>query len=120
VGERERFFGTLKSAISTALVPTMSVHAQLQWFRNYYHVRPHQHGMVERFNGRISELIAQTRFRSAYELESTLTNYLATYNHRIPQRALGHLSPNQALKMWHSKQPNLFNKRVHQLAGLDR
>jgi transposase InsO family protein len=81
---------------------------------------PQTNGMVERFNGRISELIAQTRFRSAHELESTLTNYLTTYNHRIPQRALGHLSPIQALKMWHSKQPNLFNKRVHQLAGPDR
>jgi transposase InsO family protein len=42
-GRIERFFGTLKNAISTALVPSMSVHAQLQWFRNYYHVRPHQH-----------------------------------------------------------------------------
>jgi transposase InsO family protein len=40
----EQFFGTLKNVISTALIPTMSVHAQLQWFRNYYnHVRPHQH-----------------------------------------------------------------------------
>jgi len=39
---------------------------------------------VERFNGRVSEVIAQTRFKSAQELETTLTNYLATYNHRIP------------------------------------
>jgi transposase InsO family protein len=39
-GRIERFFGTSKNAISTALVPTMSVHAQLQWFRNYYnHIR---------------------------------------------------------------------------------
>jgi transposase InsO family protein len=43
-GRIERFFGSLKQALATALVPSMSVHAQLQWFRNYYnHVRPHQH-----------------------------------------------------------------------------
>jgi transposase InsO family protein len=43
-GRIERFFGTLKQALATALVPTMSVHAQLAWFRNYYnHFRPHQH-----------------------------------------------------------------------------
>jgi hypothetical protein len=37
-------------------------------------------GMVERFNGRISELVRQTRFRSAAELELTLRNNLQTYN----------------------------------------
>jgi transposase InsO family protein len=43
-GRVERFFGSLKQALATALVPSMSVHAQLQWFRNYYnHIRPHQH-----------------------------------------------------------------------------
>jgi hypothetical protein len=43
-GRIERFFGSLKQALATALVPTMSAHSQLAWFRNYYnHVRPHQH-----------------------------------------------------------------------------
>lgn len=80
---------------------------------------PQTNGMVERFNGRISELIAQTRFKSAHELETTLTHYLATYNHRIPQRALHHLSPVQALKQWQAKRPELFSKQVYELAGLD-
>jgi transposase InsO family protein len=73
----------------------------------------------ERFTGRISELIGQTRFKSAHELETTLKHYLATYNHRIPQKALNHLSPIQALKQWQSKRPDLFNKRVYELTGLD-
>jgi transposase InsO family protein len=80
---------------------------------------PQTNGMVERFNGRISELISQTRFKSAEELASTLKHYLATYNHRIPQRALDHLTPVQALKLWQAKRPDLFNKRVYELAGLD-
>ena len=80
---------------------------------------PQTNGMVERFNGRISEIIGQTRFKSAAELETTLKHYLATYNHRIPQKALNHLSPVQALKQWQSQRPELFQKRVYEHAGLD-
>ena len=49
---------------------------------------PQTNGIVERFNGRIGELIEQIRFASAADLESTLTQYPATYNHSLPQRAL--------------------------------
>jgi hypothetical protein len=49
--------------------------------------------MVERFNGRISDLVKQTRFASAADLDATLTRYLTTHNHQIPQRALNHQSP---------------------------
>ncbi len=80
---------------------------------------PQTNGMVERFNGRIADLIRQTRFASALELENTLSLYLAIYNHSIPQRALGHLSPVQALKQWRIKQPELFAKNVYKQAGLD-
>jgi transposase InsO family protein len=80
---------------------------------------PQTNGMVERFNGRISELVGQTRFTSAAELESTLHNYAKTYNHRIPQRALKHLSPVQALKHWQTEKPDLFVKRVYNQPGLD-
>ena len=38
--------------------------------------QPQTNGMVERFNGRISEVIKQTRFASARELEDTLMNLL--------------------------------------------
>jgi hypothetical protein len=49
--------------------------------------------MMERFNGRISDVVNQTRFASAAELEP-----LKDYNHQIPQPALDHRSPVQALK----------------------
>ena len=81
--------------------------------------RPQTNGMVERFNGRISELCQQTRFASAAELESTMRNYLKIYNSRIPQRALRHQTPIQALKEWQKTKPELFTKRVYDLAGLD-
>ncbi len=41
---------------------------------------PQTNGMVERFNGRISELVQQTRFASAAELEKTLYAYLKIYS----------------------------------------
>ncbi len=82
--------------------------------------RPQTNGMVERFNGRISEVIKQTRFASAAELASTLNNYWQAYNHHIPQRALGHVSPIDSLKNWHQKKPELFRKRIYKQAELDR
>lgn len=80
---------------------------------------PQTNGMVERFNGRISEIVRQTRFASAAQLEATLMNYVKIYNHHIPQRALKHVSPVQALKDWYAKKPELFKKRVYKQAGLD-
>ena len=80
---------------------------------------PQTNGMVERFNGRIAEVIEQTRFASAAELENTLRQYLKIYNHNIPQRALKHKTPIQALKEWHAKKPDLFVKRVYNQTSLD-
>ncbi|THU02835.1 IS481 family transposase [Lampropedia puyangensis] len=80
---------------------------------------PQTNGMVERFNGRISEAIKQTRFASAAQLEVTLKNYVKVYNQQIPQRALEHVAPLQALKNWYAKKPELFKKRVYNQSGLD-
>jgi transposase-like protein len=42
--------------------------------------KPQTNGMAERFNGRIKEIIQQTRFESAQQLEETLIKYLDIYN----------------------------------------
>lgn len=80
---------------------------------------PQTNGMVERFNGRINELLLQTRFDSRADLQTTLANYLKLYNHHIPQRAIGAKTPIQALKEWQQKKPDLFVKRVYDQTGLD-
>jgi len=59
---------------------------------------PQTNGMVERFNGRINELLQQTRFDSHANLQATLMSYLKLYNHHIPQRALDAKTPTLALK----------------------
>jgi transposase InsO family protein len=80
---------------------------------------PQTNGMVERFNGRISDIVNQTRFASAADIDDTLAHYLSTYNHLIPQRALKHQTPIQALKTWQAERPELFVKRVYKQPGLD-
>jgi hypothetical protein len=80
---------------------------------------PQTNGMVERFNGRIAELLRSTHFRSASELAITLDHYLKLYNGQIPQRALGHICPLEALKIWREKEPDRFLSEIYNLMGLD-
>lgn len=56
--------------------------------------------MVERFNGRISELLQQTRFDILADLGTTLLTCLKLYNHHISQRLFGTKTPIQALNEW--------------------
>jgi transposase-like protein len=80
---------------------------------------PQTNGMIERFNGRISEVLTTTRFVSSMGLADTLKRYVQIYNQHIPQKALGHIPPIQAMKDWHEKRPDLFKKRVYNHTGLD-
>jgi len=59
---------------------------------------PQTNGMVERFNGRIAEVLATTRFDSSEHLTDTIKRYVQVYNQHIPQKALGHITPIQAMK----------------------
>ena len=79
---------------------------------------PQTSGMIERFNGRISEVLATSRFRSGEHLADTLQRYVNVYNHQIPQRALGHVCPVEALEQWRAKQPELFVSEINNLPGL--
>ena len=81
---------------------------------------PQTNGMVERFNGRISDLVKQTHFANSQELELTLNRYLKIYNHNIPQRALKHQCPIQALQKWFEEKPQLFETQVYEQTGLDK
>jgi hypothetical protein len=75
--------------------------------------------MIERFNGRISEVLATHHFRSGEQLAETLQRYVTVYNHHLPQRALGHVCPVEALEQWRVKQPELFVSEINNLPGLD-
>lgn len=81
--------------------------------------RPQTNGMVERFNGRIAELLKQAHFASLAEFTATLRRYTDLYLHHIPQRALKHQTPWQTLQSWYEKKPELFIKPPNNLTGLD-
>mgnify|MGYP001765299097 CR=1 FL=1 len=80
---------------------------------------PQTNGMVERFNGRIAEVLATHRFNSAQDLESTLLRYVWLYNHHLPQKALGHATPIDAMKKWYAENPDLFSSKPRNRPGPD-
>jgi hypothetical protein len=75
--------------------------------------------MVERFNGRIEEVLQSHHFRSGEDLETTLHCYVWLYDQQLPQSALGSKSPLQAMKDWHKLKAQLFRKRPYYLPGCD-
>jgi hypothetical protein len=74
---------------------------------------------VERFNGRISDILATTHFRSRDDLQTTITRYEKLYNEHLPQKALGHKTPLQAICAWREQKPELFVRKLKNQAGLD-
>ena len=74
---------------------------------------------VERFNGRISDVLKTNRFDSALDLEQTLMRYVHLYNTQLPQSALGSKTPMQAMKNWHKSHPHLFAKSLRNHTGRD-
>jgi len=88
-----------------------------------HHLAPPQHpqtnGMVERFNGRIEEVLQSHHFHSGEELETTLHRYVLLYNQQLLQSALGSKTPLQAIKDWHKLKPELFKKQPYHLPGCD-
>jgi len=80
---------------------------------------PQTNGMVERFNGRIEEVLQSHHFRSGEELETTLLRYVWLYNQQLPQSALDCQTPLQAMKKWYSLKSELFKEKPCYLAGCD-
>ena len=83
-------------------------------------MRPQTNGMVERFNGRIEDVLQSHRVRSGEDLEQTIRRYVRLYNGQIPQSVLKGRTPIAALQDWHRDKPALFKKRPYNHAGCDR
>ncbi|WP_232470771.1 integrase core domain-containing protein, partial [Methylococcus sp. BF19-07] len=76
-------------------------------------------GMVERFNGRIADILKTHPFDSALNLEQTLHRDVTLYNYHLPQSALGSQTPIQGMKAGYTTHPNLFHRRIYDRPGLD-
>ncbi len=80
---------------------------------------PQTNGMVERFNGRIGDVLQTHRFNCALDMNQTLLRYVELYNHQLPQSALQSRTPVQAMKQWYESHPELFDKRPYNRPGRD-
>ena len=69
-------------------------------------------GAMERFNGRIEDVLQSHHFRSGEELNATMHRYVWLYNQQLPQSALGSKTPLQAMKDWNKLKPELFKKKT--------
>ncbi len=73
---------------------------------------PQTNGMIERFNGRLEQVLHTHPFNSAHDLEMTLHRFVWLYNEHLSQRALDLSTPIQALKKWQPTHPDIFTKRA--------
>lgn len=80
---------------------------------------PQTNGMVERFNGRVSDILATHHFVSGQDLEQTLHRYVVLYNHQLPQSALSSKTPIQTMKEWFKSNPELFHRKPYDRPGSD-
>ena len=80
---------------------------------------PRTNGMVERFNGRIADVLKTHRFNSREDMQQTLLRYVALYNHQLPQSALKSKTPMQAMKDWFQIHLHLFHKQPYDRTGCD-
>jgi len=81
--------------------------------------RPQTNGMVERFNGRIADVLNTHRFHDAEDLASTLTRYVRLYNQQFPQSVLQGKTPMQTMNQWYTTHPDLFHHKPYDHTGLD-
>ncbi|MEO5344705.1 MAG: hypothetical protein H7842_15585, partial [Gammaproteobacteria bacterium SHHR-1] len=70
--------------------------------------------------GHVGRYCKQNQTKRLSFCSEALEHYLMVYNHHIPQKALGHKTPVQALKEWQEKAPELFNKSINDQAELDK
>ncbi len=82
-------------------------------------MRPQTNGLVERFNGRIEDVLQSHHFHSGEDLEQTILRYVRLYNGQPPQSVLNGRTPIDALKDWHRQRPELFKMRPYNRAGCD-
>ena len=62
--------------------------------------------MIERFNGRIAEVLATTRFNSAEHFADTIKRYVRSTISTPRRKHWATFLPLQAMKNWSQKQPS--------------
>jgi len=69
---------------------------------------PKTNGRVERFNGRIAEILRHNHFDDYDKLSQALEYYLRCYNFFNKQKNLGYKTPAEKMKDWYEKDRKFF------------
>ena len=77
---------------------------------------PQTNGLVERFNGRIEEILKQHHFNTYSQLMDTLNKYLRCYNFVNKQRVLNNKSPADKVLYWFQKDKTIFKDSFNPLS----
>jgi hypothetical protein len=67
--------------------------------------------MVERFNGRISDVLKTHHFHSGQDMRQTLERYVHLYNNQLPQSVLHSKTPWQTMNDWYDQKPEPFHRK---------
>jgi hypothetical protein len=67
--------------------------------------------------GRIAEVLATHHFKNAEDLETTLLRYVWLYNHHLPQKAIGHIPPIEAMKTKFRRRLTLAKPMLSRVSG---
>ena len=84
---------------------------------------PNTNGMVERFNGRISQdVIDKVRFKDYKDMIQKIYEYVYLYNHYIKHSGIGRISPIDKLKQLYkeNKKNTLFTKDLNEFIIYDK
>lgn len=71
---------------------------------------PQTNGMVERFNGRVQEILDKKHFEDYNNLMICLKEYERLYNFNIRQKVLGNIPPIGKAMEWYEKQSDIFKR----------
>jgi len=76
--------------------------------------------MIERFNGRIADVLRTHRFDSTASLQTTLKRFVYLYNHHIPQKVYTTKRPSKYSNIGTLKNPPFSKKNPRNHPGSDK
>jgi transposase InsO family protein len=74
---------------------------------------------VERFNGRLEDVLQSHHVQSGEKMEATPHRDVRLYNQQRPQSTLGSKTPLQVIKDWHKLTLGLFKRQPYYRPGCD-
>ncbi len=73
-------------------------------------MHPQTNGMVERFDGRIEDILQSHRSHGGEDLEQTILRYVRFHDGQLPQSVPGGRAPIDTLRAWHRRKTGVVRE----------